>query len=314
MSRRYEDRVGVTFDFEVYGLVLQFGAAFILLSRCNMKIGVSSYSFSKYMKQTGCDLKEVCCLAKGIGFDAIEFTDLKVEDPIALAKELRALCAELGLEISAYAVGMNLLKGDGEENVQTLLSCVDVAEALGAPVLRHDICSALPEGMTWEDAIPEMAPLIRRVTAYAKEKGIRTCSENHGYIFRDSVRVEKVIHAVNDENYRWLLDIGNFLCADEWPTDAIERALPYTIHVHVKDFLYRKTENLSVLPEGFFKTRNGNLLRGTVLGHGDVPVAACVKRLGEFGYDGTVSLEFEGAEDNLKAVRLGCAYLRKLVK
>ena len=279
-----------------------------------MKIGVSSYSFSKYMKQTGCDLKEVCCLAKGIGFDAIEFTDLKVEDPIALAGELRALCAEIGLEISAYAVGMNLLKGDGEENVKKLFSCVDIAKALGAPVMRHDICSSLPEGMTWEEAIPVMAPMIRRVTEYAAEKGIRTCSENHGFIFQDSLRVEKMINAVDHENYRWLLDIGNFLCADENPTDAIERALPYTVHVHVKDFLYRKTEGLEVLPDGFFKTRNGNLLRGTVLGHGDVPVAACVKRIREYGYDGTVSLEFEGAEENLKAVRLGYEYLRKLTK
>ena len=28
LSRRYEDRVGATFDFEVYGLVLQQGAVF----------------------------------------------------------------------------------------------------------------------------------------------------------------------------------------------------------------------------------------------------------------------------------------------
>ncbi|MBQ8440494.1 MAG: sugar phosphate isomerase/epimerase [Clostridia bacterium] len=279
-----------------------------------MKIGVSSYSFSKYMKQTGCDLKEVCCLAKGIGFDAIEFITIKAEDPIATAKELRAFCAELGLEIAAYAVGMNLLKGDKEENVAELMRQVDIAEALGAPVMRHDICSALPEGMTWEEAIPKMAPLIRRVTEYAAEKGIRTCSENHGFIFQDSERVEKVINAVDHENYRWLLDIGNFLCADEMPTDAIERALPYTVHVHVKDFLYRKAEALSVLPEGFFKTRNGNLLRGTVLGHGDVPVAACIQRIREYGYDGTVSLEFEGAEENLNALRLGYEYLRKLTK
>ncbi|MBQ8431479.1 MAG: sugar phosphate isomerase/epimerase [Clostridia bacterium] len=279
-----------------------------------MKIGVSSYSFSKYMKQTGCDLKEICGLARGIGFDAIEFITIKAEDPIAVAKELRAFCASIGLEISAYAVEMNLLKGDPEENVAELLACVDVAEALGAPVMRHDICSALPEGMTWEEAIPVMAPMIRRVTEYAAGKGIRTCSENHGFIFQDSVRVEKVIGAVDHENYRWLLDIGNFLCADEHPTDAVERALPYTIHVHVKDFLYRKAEGLEVLPDGFFKTRNGNLLRGTILGHGDVPVADCVKKIRAFGYDGTVSLEFEGAEDNLNAVRLGYAYMRELMK
>lgn len=277
-----------------------------------MKIGVSSYSFSKYMKQTGCDLKEICGLAKGMGFETIEFTTIKTEDPLATARELRALCRELGLEITAYAVGMNLLKGDPEENVAELMRCVDVAASLGAPVMRHDICSALPEGMTWEEAIPVMAPMIRRVTEYARGKGVRTCSENHGFIFQDSERVERVIKAVDDENYRWLLDIGNFLCADERPTDAIARALPYTVHVHVKDFLYRKAEDLEVLPQGFFKTRGGNLLRGTILGHGDVPVSACVRMLKESGYDGTVSLEFEGAEDNLVALRLSFAYMKKL--
>ena len=29
LSRRYEDRVGATFDFKVYGLVLQFGTVFV---------------------------------------------------------------------------------------------------------------------------------------------------------------------------------------------------------------------------------------------------------------------------------------------
>lgn len=278
-----------------------------------MKLGVSAYSFSKYMRATGVDLFEVCCLARGMGFDAIEFIELSAEDPVAYARELRSHCRSLGLEISAYAVGMNLLKGEREENLQKLFRCVDVAEALGAPVMRHDVCSSLPDGMTWEEGVDEMAPMIRRVTAYAREKGICTCSENHGFIYQDSARVKRLIETVGDQNYRWLLDVGNFLCADEDPRSAIEVALPYVVHVHLKDFLYRKTDGEGPLPTGFFKTRNGNLLRGTVLGHGDVPVAACVKRLREAGYDATISLEFEGAEENLPALRMGIAYMKALL-
>ena len=41
-----------------------------------MKIGVSSYSFSKYMKATGCNYIDICNLAKEIGYDGIEFIDL----------------------------------------------------------------------------------------------------------------------------------------------------------------------------------------------------------------------------------------------
>ncbi|MBE6589581.1 MAG: sugar phosphate isomerase/epimerase [Ruminococcaceae bacterium] len=279
-----------------------------------MKIGISSYSFSKHMRDTGCDLFEVCRLAREIGYDAIEFIELGAEDPMATAKELRAYCASIGLEIASHTIGADFLNTPREELLEKMFRYVDIAEALGAPLLRHDVCYKLPEGMTWEGAIPVMVPLIREVTEYARTKGIRTCSENHGYIFQDSERMEALIRAVDNDNYGWLVDVGNFLCADEYPLEGVRRALPYAIHAHVKDFLYRKSDELYALPEGFFNTRNGNLLRGTVLGHGDVPVAACVKLLREVGYDGVLSLEFEGAEENLPALKMGYAYLCKLAE
>ncbi len=280
-----------------------------------MKLGVSSYSFETYRKATGCDYFEIARLAKEIGFEAIEFTNLNTPDPIATARELCTYCASIGLEIAAHTVGADMVNGDPKKVVKELCYLVDVAEALGAPVMRHDLCySALPEGMTWKEGIDKIAPLIRKVTQYAKEKGIRTCSENHGYIFQDSDRVEYLIQTVGDDNYGWLVDVGNFLCVDEYSLDGVRRALPYVMHVHVKDFLYRKPAELYAEPEGFFKTRNGNLLRGTVLGHGDVPVAACIKLLREAGYDGVFSLEFEGAEDNLEALKLGLAYMKKLAQ
>lgn len=279
-----------------------------------MKIGVSTYSFEKYKKATGCDLFEICKRAKEIGFEAIEFTPINTDDPIATAKELRAYCESLGLEIASHTIGADLINTEEQEVLKTLYGYIDVAEALGAPLLRHDVCYRLPEGMTWQDAAHKMAPMIRKVTEYAASKGIRTCSENHGYIFQDSERMEYLINLVDHPNYGWLVDIGNFLCADEYPLDAIRRAFPYAIHAHVKDFLYRKADELYVEPDGFFKTRNGNLLRGTVLGHGDVPVAACMKFLREVGYDGVFSLEFEGAEENIPALELGYAYMRKLAE
>jgi sugar phosphate isomerase/epimerase len=104
------------------------------------------------------------------------------------------------------------------------------------------------------------------------------------------------------------------LCADEWPLDGVKRALPYAIHAHVKDFLYRKSDELLARPSGFFGTRNGNLLRGTILGHGDVPVAEAVKLIRKSGYDGTLSLEFEGAEENIPALKAGFKYMGRLME
>ena len=117
---------------------------------------------------------------------------------------------------------------------------------------------------------------------------------------------------VREGNQYLLVDMGNFLCVDEDPAAAVGRTAPYAFHVHAKDFL-RKAAEQPDPGEGFFLTRGGARLRGTVLGHGVVPVKSCLAALRAAGYDGTVSLEFEGAEEVDYALRAGLAYLRRLL-
>ena len=279
-----------------------------------MKIGVSSYSFSKYMQQTGADYFAACDLAKKMGYDAIEFIDLSLEvqpaDSLAeLAKAIRRHCEEIDLPIAAYTVGADFLRPD---EARAVMEKVDIADALGAKVLRHDAAWSLPEGMDWRELIEKIAPDIRRVTEYAAQKGIRTCTENHGYILQDAERVETLIRTVNHPNYGWLVDMGNFLCADEEPRHAVGVAAPYAVHAHVKDFLYKSGQEDAPIG-GWFGTRGGNYLRGTVVGHGVVPVRACVRILQNAGYDGCLSVEFEGREETLPALENAIEYLRKLL-
>ena len=132
-----------------------------------MMLGVSSYSFSKYMRDTGANYFTVCDLAKKMGYDAIEFIDLNLEvQPAesveALAKAIKAHCDEIGLPIAAYTIGADFLNRENE--VARVKGMVDVAALLGAKVLRHDGCWSLKEGMTWRDAIAAIAPSIREVT------------------------------------------------------------------------------------------------------------------------------------------------------
>ena len=284
-----------------------------------MKLGVSSYSFRKYILSEKCDYLKICDLAKEIGFDGIEFINLDerefgiTTDCLATAKEIRAHCEKIGLEIIAYTVGANLLADDIDAMVKYLFDCVDVTEALGAKVMRHDVCSALSKNhlYNYKDAIADMVPHICRVTEYAASKGIKTCTENHGKIFQAPERVEELIRAVDRENYGWLVDMGNFICVDADPVHSVTLAAPYAFHVHAKDFLLRSGELIK--PQGFSSTAGGNYFRGTIVGHGAIPVTTCVKILKASGYNGWISLEFEGMEECLPAVQAGYNYLRKVV-
>ena len=60
-----------------------------------MKIGVSSYSFNRYLKERKGDYADILKIAKEIGFDGVEFIDLVNEswgqtgDAINMAKEIK---------------------------------------------------------------------------------------------------------------------------------------------------------------------------------------------------------------------------------
>lgn len=284
-----------------------------------MKIGVSSYSFQALLKR-GMTYFEACRHARDMGYDGIEFIDLDLafapgEDNVeSLARHLRAHCEALGLDIPAYTVAADFLNGRGgapEDEPARVCRCVDIAALLGARVLRHDAFWSLGDLRDWREGVARAVPGIRQVADYAQSLGIRTCTENHGRIMQDSDRVEYLMRAVDHPNYGWLVDMGNFLCADDQPVHAVPIAAPYAFHVHVKDFLYKPAwaENPG---QGWFPSRNGSFLRGTVAGHGVVPIRQCLSTLKKAGYAGVVSYEFEGMEENLPALEAAIAFLRGL--
>ena len=114
-----------------------------------MKISVSSYSFNQYLKAGKLTLVELPKLAHAIGFDAIEFIDIPgetQEEKLALAAQIKAEADALGMEINAYTIGACLYQETDEasdKEVARLVQQLDVAVALGAKVMRHDVVYAL---------------------------------------------------------------------------------------------------------------------------------------------------------------------------
>lgn len=275
-----------------------------------MKICVSSYSFSQYVSAGKLNQVTVLDQAKELGFDGIEYaTDKKtIESHIpAIVEKSR----DLDLPIVCYLTSADFVNRDFETEVARVCEEVDIAAALGTKLMRHDTTWAFPKGATFEDILPIIADGCRRVTEYAKTRGIRTMVENHGLLVQDSARVVALYRAIGSDNFSLLADMGNFMCADENSAVALGNVLPYAAHIHAKDFIFKSGDGENP-GEGFFGTRAGNYLRGTIVGHGVVPVAQCLKLIKRAGYEGWLSLEFEGMEDCITGCRVGLANLRRL--
>jgi sugar phosphate isomerase/epimerase len=288
-----------------------------------MKIGVSSYSYSRLVRSGQMQQIEVIAKAKEMGFDVIEFSTIAVPEGKTLAgfaAELKAEADKVGIEIANYTIGADFLKGSGgdlQAEIARVKAEVDIAEILGVPGMRHDATGGFPADhvgpKSFAAAIPRLAEGCRAVTEYAATKGIKTMVENHGHFCQDSLRVEALVTAVDHPNFGVLVDMGNFICVDDDPPTAVGRLLPYAFHCHAKDFHLKP--GTDVFPgQGWALTRGGNYRRGAIIGHGNVPVLQCIRIMKKGGFDGVLSIEFEGMEDVLTGIQIGHDNLRRFVE
>ena len=284
-----------------------------------MKTSVSTYSYGGYNSDEKLGIFGIIEHAKKTGFDGIEFTEGGWQQQPDGAKKIREHCEKVGITPVAFLVGADFINWgseDGREEIARVKGLIDTAADLGVSMLRHDVTGGVRSrkyGIGYDDLLPVLAERIREVTEYAQEKGIKTMTENHGFFSQDANRVEKLINAVGHPNFGALIDMGNFLCADENPNISVGIMAPYAFHVHAKDFFIK--DGLEPNPgDGWFMSRAGNYLRGAIIGHGNARVAQSIRTIARSGYDGYITIEFEGMEDNLAGIEIGYKNLKRFIE
>jgi sugar phosphate isomerase/epimerase len=233
-----------------------------------------------------------------------------------LAERIREKAAACGIELSNYAVRGNLVT-DGEEayraEIERLKREVDMAARLGVSLMRHDVATHPDTSVRhYLSQLDNIVEGCREIADYAAEFGITTSIENHGYFIQASDRVLGLIEAVGRDNFRTTLDVGNFVCVDEDPLASVRKNASYASMVHFKDF-YIRPENRDP-GEGWFRSEAGRYLRGAIVGQGDLPMAEITAAVKRSGYDGYISVEFEGLESCATGTRIALDNVRRLWK
>lgn len=284
-----------------------------------MKIGLSSYSLSRAIGSGQLGILEAIDWIANAGGEHMEVVpggawDIHVP---GLPEKLAARAKEAGIDLSSYTIGANFVNDDPAARaaeVARIKGEVDIAAALGVKFMRYDAgWRPIPETTleNFEKDLPLVADCCREVAAYAARYGITCSVENHGYHFQDCERVRRLVKMVDLPNYRTTLDVGNFLCADGDPVSSVRTNIDIASFIHFKDF-FRRTAGNPPIGEGWSRSRAGHYLRATVIGHGSVELVPIVKIIKESGYDGYVSVEFEGKEDCLWACKVSLDNAKKL--
>jgi sugar phosphate isomerase/epimerase len=281
-----------------------------------MKIGVSTYSLFRAIEAGELSVTDAIAYIAEIGGEHVEIVPIgfNLTETPELVEAIRKKAAQEGLEISNYAIGADFSGKNAEEfelEIARVKQEVDIAARLGVKLMRHDAASPSDISIkNYQIELPKLAEACRRIADYAAQYGITTSVENHGYFVQASDRIQTLIYATDRPNFKTTLDIGNFMCADENPAAAVKKNLAFASLVHFKDFYLRPSYNDP--GEGWFRTAHGNYLRGAIIGHGDIDMREVIRIVKQSGYDGYLSVEFEGMEECKLGTRLGLNNLRKL--
>ncbi|MEO2210996.1 sugar phosphate isomerase/epimerase [Paenibacillus amylolyticus] len=284
-----------------------------------MKVGLSTYSLQQALDRKELTVPDAIRWIADQGGEHVEIVPMgfSLIDNPELIVEIKAVAKEVGIDISNYAIGANFAVQEDaealEQEIQNVMRHVDVAAALGVKLMRHDVAfRPAPEGTVaqFEIDLPILVKACQRIADYAADFGITTSVENHGYYVQSSERIQRLVHETARNNFKTTLDVGNFLCVDEDPVSAVKNNIPYASIVHAKDFYWRPSYRNP--GEGWFQTSHGNYLRGAIVGHGDIDMPEVSRVLKQSGYDGYISVEFEGMEDCKTASRIAMDNVRRL--
>lgn len=262
----------------------------------HMKLSLAAYSYRDYLtgkKSPKLDLFDFVNLAADMALDGVEPTSYYFPRDVTsdYLDRLKLHAFSLGLDISGTAVGNNFCLPPGpkrDEQITLVQRWIDNAAELDAPVIRI-FAGNVAKGTTEEQAVAWAIDGIKNVLPYAAKKGIVLALENHGGITATPAQILKVVSAIDSPNFGVNLDTGNFRGSD--PYAEIAQLAPYAMNVQVKTEIQR-----------------GN-------GHPkeEADLARIVGILRDAHYSGYVVLEYEAAEDPIKAIPTHTKTLRKLI-
>jgi L-ribulose-5-phosphate 3-epimerase len=260
-----------------------------------MKLAISSYSFHRFGRgPEGQERPSFPAMIEACarwGVDGIELLGLHFESTTREdLSALKQLAFRHGVDLVAVSAHHNFVSPDAEkrrQEIDQLCRWVDVAYGLGAPAVRafggrwatrSDFSDFMAAdgieppiaGYTDDDGYAWSAEAFKIASYYAGRQGVTLLLENHWGFTGTAAGVLRILRDTGSPWLKVVLDTGNFnFCPD--PYAEIAALAPHALMVHAKTYV----------GGGIFYTA-------------DLDYRRIVRLLREAGFDGYLSLEFEG--------------------
>jgi sugar phosphate isomerase/epimerase len=260
-------------------------------SGTRLKLALNAYSFNKPLRDGSMTLFDVVDYCAEHGIDALDATGYyfpgypKVAPDEYLYKLKRRAFVN-GVVINGTGVRNDFAVTDADKrkaDVQLVKEWIDVAQKLGATVVRVFAGGKVPEGHTFDAALGWMTPLLKECAAYGRDHGVIVGLQNHNDFIRTAGETIRIVNAVDSEWFGVILDVGSLRQGD--PYAEIEELLPYAVSWQLKETVWPRGKetpiDLQRVKAAIERSGYRGFLPIETLGEGDprVKVAAFVKRV-----------------------------------
>lgn len=260
------------------------------------KLGISTYSYWHFLDET-VPIEHVIDEASSMGVGAVDVLhrQMESEDPDYL-RMLKRYAMNHGVSLNCLSIHQDFVSPDAEErqeNIEHTEKCLRIAADMGIPTIRlnsgrwgtvdsFDRLMELEgkepplEGYSDDDAFEWCIESIRECIPAAEKHGVIMALENHWGLTSTAEGVLRIVNAVDSPWLGVLADTGNF---PQNTYEQLEELAPYTTLVSAKTY-YGGGEWYSL----------------------DLDYDRIADIFQSAGYNGYITLEFEGKEDAHTAV------------
>ena len=208
-----------------------------------MRIGISSYTFTwaigvtNNMPANPLSAFGLIDKAKVLGINLVQIADNLPLDAMSEDELSRFL---------AYAMTHDVSVQPGTAGTEPghLKRYLEIALACGSNIVR-----TIPDTKERKPSVEEIIQDLKAVAPQYRRSNVRIALENH-----DRFRCEDlvaIVRSVGEDTVGICLDTVNSFGALEGPSYVIEKLLPYTFNVHIKDFtIFREYHKMGFRIEG----------------------------------------------------------------
>jgi len=211
--------------------------------------------------------------------------------------EIRRLAEDHGVEVSSLSAHIWLLcdadRQDRQSHVNYVKGCIDLAPDLGTNVV-HVMSGMHPPGATKEEAWGWMVESIGACARYAAEQGVIFAIEPDGPMLLDNYEdLNRLFDDLKGEKLYVNFDPSWVPLGGDDPIYWVRTFGSRIVHTHMKDGRALKPGTGKVSIPGV-SDRFAADFEFCPLGKGMVKFGEMVSALREVGYDGFLSVEWEG--------------------